>query len=445
MRRILVMLMMVMLSTPIFLAAESWGEHIRAGEIAFAYGRFEIAEKEFKAALKMAQTFGEDDSRLEESLRDLARLYEHQDNFDRAEPLYQLLLAAQEHRLGTHSPELLDSLAALARTAIPSGDHPVALESLQRYLEIAGGLKEIPNEDQYRAILSTLARMEAINKDGENAIRHQREATRLTVENPGLEDSEKVAALENLARMEFKYGESSKGGAAILKEVEILEDSEDPSAASSVLLSGAQTALDAGAWDTAAGLAASAMDMELSDGEELKATRIRAQALWKKVRISASEISALAAAGEESPERRSAAEALQKLRAMEAEQLDPHDPASISTIRSLVRVSLLRGRLDDALGYQQDLVGLQREISGPASAATISALKERLEILRLDPKGLNEAVGAGRELIAAEEQGWGEKDSRLLPTLKSQYNLLVEAHERREARKLKKRIRKLER
>ncbi len=445
MRKILMMILTILLTVPALWAAESWSEHIRAGEMAFAYGRFEVAETEFKAALKMAQSFGADDPRLEESLQDLARLYEHRDELDRAEPLYQLLLAATEHRLGRNSPELLDTLAALARTAIPAGDHPVAMESLQRYLEITGNLEEIPNEDQYRAILSTLARMEAINEDGENAIRHQREATRLTVENPGLEDSEKIAGLENLARMEFKFGEAARGEKAIRQEVEILRNSEDGLAASGVLLSGAQTALDAGAWKAAANLAGAAGNMELSDAEALQAAQIRARALWKRVAIATSELSALAAAAEDTPEREAAAEALMSLRQLEEERLGPRDPAGISTLRSLVRCSLLRGKLDEALSFHRELVNLQREISGEASASTISALKEGLELLRLDPARVKDAVVAGRELISAEERAWGETDPRLLPSLKAQYNLLIEAHEKREARKLKKRIRKLER
>jgi len=437
MKRIFRSFLLLLLLGPLAMAGESWSSHTRAGEMAFAYGRIETAEKEFQAALDLAKTFGEDDPRLEESLSNLARLYEHQGDLDRAEPLYQLELAAGEHRLGKNSPELLDTLAALARTAIPAGDHPVAMESLQRYLEIAGQLDEIPNEEQYRAVLSTLARMEAINEDGDAALRHQREATRLCVENPGMEDSEKIAALENLARMEFRFGSPEAGAKALHEEADIARGGEDPSAAGLILLEGASTALDAGAWVEAAELAALVPEEQLDEAKKLRKAEILARAKWKQVAISAPDLASLAAAAEDTPEREEAAEALEKLRVLEREQRR----AGSATLDALVRLSLLRGLIDDALKYQEELLALQRAEGLPL----IEALSRRFEILRLDPAYSAKAIEAGRELIAAQEQAWGEDSPKLLPTLKEQYNLLLAAREKKAARKLKKRIRKLER
>lgn len=425
-------------------AADTWSEHTRAGEWAFVHGRMDSAETEFRAALKIAQSLSEDDPRLEESLRNLGRLFEHQGELDRAEPLYQLLLAAEEHRLGEDSPEILETLAALARTAIPAGDHPVAMESLRRYLRIASGLDQVPNEDQYCAVLSTLAHMEAINEEGDAAILHQRQATERALSNPGLETSDRVAALENLARFEFRFGDAAKGEAAIRRESKLLAGDSEPAAARNVLLAGAQTALDQGAWEAAAHLAEAVPAEALSPEEKYQQARIRADALWKSVRLSSSELVALAAAADNTPERQAADAALEEL--LDLERRDQAFGSGIDqTLGSLVRVSLLRGRVDEALKYQEEIIQLRAGKTGKSSTPTIEALKDRLELVLLDPSHIDQAVQAGRALIAAEESAFGENSPELLPDLRRQLEILVEAREKREARKLKKRIRKLER
>ena len=98
-------------------AQDSWTAHTNVGEYAFARGDLERAESEFRAALEIAQRLPAGDRRLETSLQNLARLYEHESDFDRAQPLYQLLLAAKEHRLGTEHPDLLNVAEKKPQTA----------------------------------------------------------------------------------------------------------------------------------------------------------------------------------------------------------------------------------------------------------------------------------------------------------------------------------------
>ena len=118
-------------------AQSDWSTHTRAGEYAFAQGNHEYAEREFQAALQIAQDFPPGDRRLETSLGNLGRLYEHDSDLDRAQPLYQLMLAVQEARVGMKDPELLGTLYAVARVSQPMGDLPTAKDSLERYAEIA--------------------------------------------------------------------------------------------------------------------------------------------------------------------------------------------------------------------------------------------------------------------------------------------------------------------
>ncbi len=119
-------------------AQNTWSTHTNAGEYAFARGDLKRAESEFQSALEIAQTLPAGDRRLETSLENLARLYEHESDFNRAQPLYQLLLAATEFRLGTEDPALLGVLFAVARVSQPMGDWPTVEESLKRFAAIAG-------------------------------------------------------------------------------------------------------------------------------------------------------------------------------------------------------------------------------------------------------------------------------------------------------------------
>ena len=59
-------------------AQGSWSAHTSTGEYAFARGDIDRAESEFRAALEIAQGLPAGDRRLETSLENLARLYEHQ-------------------------------------------------------------------------------------------------------------------------------------------------------------------------------------------------------------------------------------------------------------------------------------------------------------------------------------------------------------------------------
>ena len=56
---------------------------------------------------------------------------------------------------------------------------------------------------------------------------------------------------------------------------------------------------------------------------------------------------------------------------------------------------------------------------------------------------LDDEVGANTWLIAAQEQAWGSDSPRLRPALERQQDLLMEAGLKREAKKVKKRLKRL--
>ena len=109
----------------------------RGAEYAFARGQMGPAESGFQKALEIAQAFPPGDLRLEVSLENLGRFYEHQSQFAKAQPLYQLLLAAQEYRVGPDDPALLNTLFIVARVSQPLGDLPTVESCLTRFDAIA--------------------------------------------------------------------------------------------------------------------------------------------------------------------------------------------------------------------------------------------------------------------------------------------------------------------
>ncbi len=91
-----------------------WEKSIAAGMEAYQQARYGEAERQFKAALREAENFGEQDPRFATSLNNLAELYRAQGNYTEAEPLYKRSLAIIEKVLGPEHPNVATSLNNLA-------------------------------------------------------------------------------------------------------------------------------------------------------------------------------------------------------------------------------------------------------------------------------------------------------------------------------------------
>jgi tetratricopeptide (TPR) repeat protein len=198
----------VVLAAVIAGAQGGWSAHTNAGEYAFARGDVDRAESEFRAALDIAQGFPAGDRRLETSLENLARLYEHESDFDRAQPLYQLLLVAKETRLGQEDPALLSALFAVARVSQPMGDLPTVENCLSRYAAIAEASSDA-DPRKYWQVLQMLARMQTIQEKPDQALEWQRRAGKVIADDTGATLEEHVALLDSLAEMELV---ASRGG-----------------------------------------------------------------------------------------------------------------------------------------------------------------------------------------------------------------------------------------
>ena len=100
-------------------AQETRWDSIMADAVkAYQQADYAQAEELFRAALKEAEKFGEQDPRLATSLNNLAALYYAQGRYAQAEPLYRRALAIREKVLGPDHPSMaqgLENYAALLR------------------------------------------------------------------------------------------------------------------------------------------------------------------------------------------------------------------------------------------------------------------------------------------------------------------------------------------
>src|SRR5262249_46377295 len=113
-----------------------WDKHTSAGLSARQAGQFKEAERELQAALKEAEAFDQSDSRLAESLSNLADLYGAQGNYSQAMQFESRLLAVRERVLGPNHPVVAIILVDLGNMEWRSGKFVEAQSTLKRALAI---------------------------------------------------------------------------------------------------------------------------------------------------------------------------------------------------------------------------------------------------------------------------------------------------------------------
>jgi len=417
-------------------AAQSWQEHTSEGELAFAYGNNARAEAAFKKALENAKHFRQGDRRIETSFRNLARLYEHQSRLDEAQPLYELLLAAQEARLGKEHPALLETLLALGRTCLKAGDVASAETHLRRFLKLASTTGEATPEQQ-QTVLSILASMMEIQERHDEALAMQRRSVALITNELDLTATEQANELDSLAQLELLYGTPEKAEKLLLKAVTLRCADDAEISRSALLVTAAMAALAAGENEMAQRIADKAL--KEPDVDQLATRQVLAEAAWRSVHRGDATIEDLLAAGGDTPSLAAASQELEDVLALQQEQLDARDPQLIQTMRRCVEVSALRGELDAAITRQRQLTGLLETTPG----AELDTAMADLAALYWAAGEKKQAVRTNGELLGLLEQRWGSNDDRLLPVLERQLLYTTELHQRKQARALKKRIRKL--
>ncbi|MEJ2190669.1 MAG: hypothetical protein P8Y93_14970 [Acidobacteriota bacterium] len=103
----------------------------------------------------------------------------------------------------------------------------------------------------------------------------------------------------------------------------------------------------------------------------------------------------------------------------------------------LVEVEVLRGRPAEAAQWQRKLLEL------PLAPADALAAREDLVLLLAAAGELDQAIGENADILAALEAQYGPDDRRLVPVLQQRVDLLTRTGNKKEAKKLRKRIKKL--
>lgn len=423
-------------------ALDPWEYRTNAGEYAFARGDMERAEDEFRAALDLAQEFPPGDRRLERSLENLARLYEHQGRLDEAQPLYQLLLVAQESRLGKDSPDLLDTHLKVARVSLAAGDSPAAGSSLQRYLEIAESSAGATPAEHW-VVLSMLARMRTLEQRPEEALELQRRAVEVLATDGSATPLERAHELESLAQMELLHG-SPERAEELLTRAMAFRDEDGENVPADTYAAAAATALGAGEFGLAERLAQRAVEAAPAP-PPLDALEVLAEVSWNDVRTGGSPLDVLGAGGD-SDALRLAATRLEALAAHPSLAMAGAQPERSETHARLATVAALRGDASSAANWKrrqlEDVESLGA-LPGGGSPAVLVIRQELVGLLQAAGR-FDEAATENERLIESLEQAYGSDDPKLSLPLQRQVELLTELGRKKEAKALKKRLRQFE-
>jgi tetratricopeptide (TPR) repeat protein len=413
-------------------AQGSWSTHTSAGEYAFARGDLERAESEFRAALEIAQGFPAGDRRLETSLENLARFYEHESDFNRAQPLYQLLLAAKEVRLGAEHPALLSSLYAVARVSQPMGDLPTVESSLERFDAIAAVSGEADPRQHWQA-LQMLARMQTIQEKPDQAVIWQRRAAEVITKDKGATPEERIDIFVSLAEMEL-VAENGPAAERIYVDIaELRKEDDEADAMPDTMAEGAELALATAQFETAERLAMRAINAHPDADAELKTRQVLVELSWVKVNRGTDDMEFLLAAAEDGKELVRARDRLRALVVLEGAD-------KRKTLTRLAQVEALRGQPASAADWQLQLL----EIVADDPAASAAARRDLVTLFAAAGR-YEEALVENAAVLADLEAQYGPSDKRLVPVLSQRQALYESAGNKKQAKKIKKWLKKLSR
>ncbi len=439
MRSLRLLIFFLMLAAPVF-AQSTWESHTRTGEYAFAVGETDRAETEFRAALAIAQKLPPPDQRLEKTLGDLARLYEHEGRFAEALPMYQLQVAAGEYRLDGDTAELLAPLLGLSRVAMQSGDIPTAEDALRRFRAVADAT-DGADPGQHWVALAMLARTCTLQGRDEEALEIQREAIAVLDEAHGPTEIERATALESLAQMELLHGNADAAEDLLVRAAELRGADEEGGGIATMLTAAAGTALGAGEFDVAERLAEKAFVAATAEGLDLMPIETTlADIAWMKVRRGTDILGDLYLGASPGPDLDVAYDRMMKVHG--AVNSQPDTAVINENLTRLAQVAALRGEVEDSAHWQRLFIDLQRELKGADSAEAMTA-QENLIGLFTTANQVDKAVTANAWLIAMQERAWGESSSKLRPALERQLDLLTQAGLKKDAKAVKKRLKKL--
>ena len=244
--------------------------------------------------------------------------------------------------------------------------------------------------------------------------------------------------------MELQFGDADAAEAAYERNIQIRRETNPEADVTDILAAGARTALDAGELDVASRLAERAARDAVDAKVKHSAEKTLADAAWMKVRRMSDRIADLAAVDADPEALGRAAEALDAVLEWQTVELGAIHADRVETLNRMVSVAVMQRDLDRAAQIQQRLVDAYRTATGAASIQTRTALQGLVDIQRIDPERLELAAEANEQLAAAEEEAWGATDSRRRSTLELQLEMLRALKQKKQAKAVKKMLRKLD-
>ena len=194
---------------------------------------------------------------------------------------------------------------------------------------------------------------------------------------------------------------------------------------------GAATAFGAGRFETAEMLAENALAASPAAGAEVEARKILADVSWARVNRGTDDLEILLAGAEDDTQLETASTRFEAL-------LEIEEGPDIKTMRRLVAVEALRGRPDAAATWQKQLIAN----ASSGEATMLSARSDLVTLLAAAGKN-DEALAENASAISAAEARYGDTSVELRSLLEQRVTVATAAGEKKEAKKAKKRIKKL--
>lgn len=178
----------------------SWQTSKAAGTAAAQQGRYEEAERLFRAAIEQAEQFGSLDPRLADSLNQLAIFYATQHKFSQAEPLFQRSLGVSVAALGPDHPDVAIVLRNMGILKASMRNYAEADVLLSRSLFLTN--RALGQEHPLVAVtMRTIAVFQAVQGHYGEAERYIRRSVEISERTLGSEHPEVAASLDVFAQV----------------------------------------------------------------------------------------------------------------------------------------------------------------------------------------------------------------------------------------------------
>jgi hypothetical protein len=278
-----------------------------------------------------------------------------------------------------------------------------------------------------------LARMQTVQEEPDQALVWQRRAAAVIGYDPAATTQERANVLESLAEMELVAGNGPAAERLYVEVAELRKEEDEADAFPDTMAQGAETALAAAEFETAERLAMRAVNAHPGRGAELQARTVLAELSWIKVNRGTNDMVNLLAAAADNEELVRARNRLRSLLVLEGGD-------DRTTLSRLAQVEALRGQPASAADWQRQLLDLVADDPAAATAA-----RRDLVTLLAAAGRYDEALAENAAVLADLEARYGPSDKSLMPVLGQRLELYESAGNKKQAKKIRKRMKKLSR